>query len=123
MTSGSILLTFAPMVRNGRRTHPTARRVGVSDRDPRQDESALASALREGRIADATLDVFAHEPPFDSPLLALPTVLATPHIGGTLEAGRRMALLAAQNALQVLSGSRCPHTINPEVYEAPPRSS
>ena len=87
------------------------------------DEAALASALRERRIAGAALDVFAHEPPFGSPLLALPNVIATPHIGGTLEAGKRTALLAARNALQVLAGERCPHTINPEVYDTAPRPS
>jgi len=80
------------------------------------DETALLHALREGRIAGAALDVFAAEPPLGNPLLALPNVLATPHIGGTLEAGARTALLATQNALQVLAGERCPHTVNPEVY-------
>jgi D-3-phosphoglycerate dehydrogenase len=80
------------------------------------DERALTAALSEGRIAGAALDVFAQEPPSGSTLPALPNVLATPHIGGTREAGMRTALLAARNALQVLAGERCPHTVNPEVY-------
>ncbi|MFO1310431.1 MAG: phosphoglycerate dehydrogenase [Burkholderiales bacterium] len=80
------------------------------------DETALESALRAGRIAGAALDVFSREPPRECALLTLPNVLATPHIGGTLEAGRRTALLATRNALEVLAGGRCEHTVNPEAY-------
>ena len=47
------------------------------------DEDALVASLRSGHTAGAALDVFAIEPlPRDSPLLAAPNLLLTPHLAG-----------------------------------------
>lgn len=47
------------------------------------DEAALAAELASGRIAAACFDVFAIEPANGNPLLALPNLFASPHIGAT----------------------------------------
>ncbi|MGH7125072.1 MAG: hydroxyacid dehydrogenase, partial [Stellaceae bacterium] len=82
----------------------------------REDE--LAEALRDGRIAGAGLDVFLEEPPrHDHPLLALDTVIASPHTAGvTEEALYDMAVATAEQWIAIFAGAVPPRLVNPEVW-------
>jgi len=77
------------------------------------DEQALAEALRSGRLAGAGLDVFSTEPPVDSPLLELPTVVMTPHLGAsTAEAQERAGVAVARSVRLALAGELVPDAVN-----------
>jgi phosphoglycerate dehydrogenase-like enzyme len=75
------------------------------------EKNALVSALKDGRIAAAGLDVHYEEPPFpDDPLLSLQNVLCTPHIGGAtrevITKGSRMVIL---DLFRLLNGEKPIH--------------
>jgi D-3-phosphoglycerate dehydrogenase len=96
---------------------PTCRLINTS-RGAVIDEAALVTALNEGRLAGAALDVFETEPlPANSPLCTAARTLLTPHISSsTDEALERMSLQAAQGILAVLHGHRPEFVVNPEVF-------
>jgi lactate dehydrogenase-like 2-hydroxyacid dehydrogenase len=68
------------------------------------DQSALARALTEGKIAGAGLDVLQDEPPLpDDPLLRAPNAIIVPHIGSaTTETRNSMAQCSVSNLLMGL---------------------
>lgn len=90
-------------------------------RGPVVDEAALADALAERRIFAAGLDVYEREPQIHPKLLELENAVLAPHIGSaSIETRNRMAALAAENLLAVLSGRRPPSPVNPEVLDRLP---
>src|SRR5438045_1228539 len=63
------------------------------------DEGALVSALKDGQVAAAALDVFVHEPLKDSPLQKMENVILTPHIAGSTNEAQEA--VGQQIAMQV----------------------
>ena len=81
-------------------------------RGPVVDEEALATALQQGKIAGAGLDVFEKEPTVHQALIGLDNAVLIPHLGSaTVETRTAMANLAVTNALAVLSGKTAPNLV------------
>jgi phosphoglycerate dehydrogenase-like enzyme len=88
-----------------RHMKPSAFVINVS-RGAVINEADLVKALREGLIAGAGLDVYEREP-LDpgSPLLTLPNVVATPHVGGvTGQSYEGIAKIVTANILRIKDG-------------------
>lgn len=68
------------------------------------DEAALLTALDEGRLGGAALDVYSQEPPSATdPLIGHPKVVHTPHLGAsTVEARENVSLDAARGLIALL---------------------
>ena len=86
------------------------------------DEAALLSAVEDGRVAGAALDVFSQEPPPQDSLVAHPRIITTPHLGAsTREAQAEVAKEVVAQVLAVLHGHPAEFTVNapfisPEVH-------
>jgi D-3-phosphoglycerate dehydrogenase len=86
------------------------------------DEEALYEALKSGKVAGCALDVFEKEPPLESPLLDLPNLIATPHLGAsTQEAQVSVAVDVAKDVIRALKGEMVKNPVNmvhirPEEY-------
>ncbi len=94
------------------RMKPGSRLINVA-RGELVDEQALLEALESDGLAGVALDVFATEPPHQSPLLEHPKVVVTPHLGAsTEEAQREVAIEAAEQVISVLNGDPARNTVN-----------
>jgi glyoxylate reductase len=97
------------------RMKPTANLINVA-RGAVVDLDAVMEALAAGRLHAAALDVTDPEPLHrDHPILALPNVIITPHLGSaTVETRQRMAEVTVTNLLAGLTRERLPFCVNPK---------
>lgn len=80
------------------------------------EHGALEAALQAGRPGTAALDVFNEEPlPADAPLLRIPTVLATPHLGYVEKDSYEMYFRAAFENIANFAAGKPTNILNPEV--------
>lgn len=99
------------------RMKPTAHLINAA-RGPVIDEKALVTALEEGWIAGAGLDVYEDEPEMAEGLAECTNAVLLPHIASASSDTRGlMATMAANNAIAHLRVERAPNVVNPEVYE------
>jgi phosphoglycerate dehydrogenase-like enzyme len=79
------------------------------------DEAALVSALREGPLRGAVMDVFASEPlPKESELWALPNLVITPHTGDIQGWQKKVTELFCENLARWYEGAPLRNLVDPE---------
>ncbi|THJ66315.1 phosphoglycerate dehydrogenase [Arthrobacter echini] len=77
------------------------------------DEVALHSALEDGRLAGAGIDVFVEEPSTDLPFFTHDRVVVTPHLGAsTDEAQEKAGVSVAKSVRLALAGELVPDAVN-----------
>ncbi len=100
-----------------RRMKPTAYLINTA-RGPIVDEAALASALDQGHLAGAALDVMEQEPPPGSLLFGRDNVIVTPHTSYYSEESLvDLQTKAAEEVVRVLSGQAPRNPVNPEALK------
>lgn len=115
-TVGIVGLDELRVMRPGARLVNTARGGIV-------DEEALYTAVSEGWIAGAALDVFSTEPMTDSKLFALDNVVVTPHLGAaTSEAQDKAGTMVAEAVVLALQGDFVPSAVNVQVSAGIPEA-
>ena len=77
----------------------------------------MVAALKSGQVGGYGTDVLDQEPPpADHPLLKLPNVVITPHVGSrTYESVVRQATCAVKNLIFAMNGEKPIAQVNPEV--------
>jgi glyoxylate reductase len=87
-------------------------------RGPIIKEGELATALKEGSIWGAGLDVFENEPEVNEELLTLHNTVLLPHIGSaSIQTREKMIEMAVESVELALSGGIPKHLVNPEVLQ------
>lgn len=83
-------------------------------RGPIVDQDALYTALKDGKIAYAALDVTDPEPiAADDKLLTLPNIIIVPHIASATVATRtKMCMMAVQNLVAGVKNEKLPFPVN-----------
>ena len=77
------------------------------------DHDALKDALRSGKVAGASLDVFPEEPITEHPLFEFENVVVTPHLGAsTAEAQDRAGVITAEQVVAALEGELVSNAVN-----------
>ncbi|MBQ1335944.1 MAG: phosphoglycerate dehydrogenase [Selenomonadaceae bacterium] len=78
------------------------------------DEADLAQAVKDGIVAGAAIDVFTSEPiPADHPLLGIPGIILTPHLGAsTVEAQIGVSVDVSEGILAALKGEPVSTAVN-----------
>ena len=102
------------------RMKPTAVLVNTS-RAPLIEPGALVAALKAGRPGMAAVDVFEDEPVRDThhPLLSLPNVIATPHIGYVTREEYETQFVEIFDQIAAYQTGRPINVVNPDVLTSP----
>jgi D-3-phosphoglycerate dehydrogenase len=98
------------------RMKPTALIVNTS-RAPLIEPGALVSALRAGRPGKAAVDVYEEEPLRDTghPLLNMPNVVCTPHLGYVTREDHEIAFAEIFDQINAYAAGKPTNVVNPQV--------